>query len=365
MTAYLYLYVAFSVMSLFSLLSNSRLIKLIFFSLAVVVLILFAGLREEGVGADDLSYINKFHEIPDISYWFFGDYNYSFANAWMEPAYIFLGACLKYFTTDYIYLFLLIATLSVGFASYNYYRYTHYVFFALLLFYVHTYLYRDLNQIRSAVAAALGLFLVFSLHHKQHLKSTLIIFFAAMFHMAALSYFVVFILSFFGISRKFMVLGVIFSVAVGAIGISYIILNALPGMGFVTEKLSDYADSGYAESVKLFDITNIKNLFIFSLCIFFWKDLSRRAPYFQTLMLFYFVAVCWRILFNDFGIFAARISTFFAVVEVILIPAFLYIFRHKVLVGIVIILYASLIFYLNVYVKEGRYPYVINTILTS
>lgn len=364
MSSYIYLFILISLCSFISLLQTDKKINLSCYFFCTIALILFAGLRNSGVGDDDANYVQKFHEIPDISHWIWGSYKYTFADAWMEPGYIFIGALIKFFSTEYIFLFLTIALFSVGIASYNYYRYTKYALFAILLFYVHTYLYRDINQIRSAVAAAIGLFLIYSIHHKQYIKSLFIIFLASTFHMAAFSYVVVVLLSFLSIGRKTMAISVVISIFVGAVGISYLLLSMLPGMGYITEKLLDYADSGYAESVKLFDITNIKNLVIFFACILFWDRLSEKVPFFKTLMLFYFIAVSWRILFNDFGIFAARISTFFAVVEVLLIPSFFYIFKNKIFISIVIISYAFLTLYINLFLKEGRFPYTINSLFS-
>ncbi|OOF27450.1 EpsG family protein [Salinivibrio sp. IB872] len=118
-----------------------------------------------------------------------------------------------------------------------------------------------------------------------------------------------------------------------------------------------YADSKYAESVKLFDITNIKNTVLLLLFVLFSKQLRERVEYFDTMMLFYFLSVTWRIAFNDFGIFAARIATFFGIVEVILVPTLLLVCRQKLVTVLGIILYAFLTLYMNLYVKEGRFPY--------
>jgi hypothetical protein len=213
-----------------------RQLRLFFFLISVILLIAFAGFREAGVGADDMAYVHKFLEAPDLTYWVTGEFQYTFAETWMEPAYIFLGALVRTFTDEYIFLFTAVAIFSVGLASYNYYRYTPFVFLTLVLFFVHTYLYRDINQIRTAVAAAIGLFLVAQIHDRKHLKALVTIGLCGLFHMASLSLAIVYLLSFIKVSRKRLVYGYFIALFLGVIGISPILMNLLPNLGHVTTK---------------------------------------------------------------------------------------------------------------------------------
>ena len=334
-------------------------IRLSLFILSALTLILFAGLRQAGVGADDWNYVDKFLIVPDLTKWLTGYYKYTFAEAWMEPAYTALGSLIRVFTDEYVFLFTAVALLSVGLACYNYYRYTPFVFLTLVLFFVHTYLYRDINQIRSAIAAAIGLFLISQIYHREHFKIMVTISFAGLFHMASLSLALVYFLSFFKVTRRRLVCGYLIAIILGLIGISpVLLLSILPNLGHVTTKLVGYAyDPNTADTISLFDLTSIKNSFIFLMLIYHWHYLAEKVKYFKVMMLFYSLAVSWRMAFNDFGIFAARIATFFGVVEVILVPTLLYLFKQRIFATILILVYAFLTLYLNLFVKAGRHPY--------
>ncbi|MGC3875396.1 EpsG family protein [Halomonas sp. GXIMD04776] len=350
----------FFVISFFSFLDMTRCpktVRILFFIFCTLILVFFAGFREAGVGADDVNYVSKFYEIPNIFKWMSGFYNYSYSNEKMELGYIALNSFVKVFSSNYTILFLSVSLISVGMAAYNYYKYSRYAFLTLLLFFVHTYLYRDMNQIRAAIAAAIGLFLIFQIHEKNHLKSIVLVFLAGFFHTAALSYFFAYIFSFIKISPKkiFFLLGV--SIIVGYIGVSELLLSNLPDLGYITVKLEGYSESVYANTVKLFDLTNIKGIVFLSLFAFFWNGLKYKVPYFETAMSFYTLAVCWRIAFSDFGIFAARIATFFGIVEVVLVPCLAFLLKQKLAAFFIIFLYAFLTLWLNLFVKEGRYPY--------
>ncbi|WP_306331919.1 EpsG family protein [Vibrio injensis] len=332
-------------------------LKPFFFILSSLLLIFFAGFRGAGVGADDWNYIIKFLEVPDINYWLKREFSYSFSETWMEPSYIILGAIIRVFSSSYTCLFLIVSLFSVGIASYNYYRFSKYVFLVLVLFFVHTYLYRDINQIRSAVAAAIGLFLIPQIYHRQHFRIICTICLAGTFHMASLSLIFVYFLSFLKFTNKRLVAGYLISLTLGFVGVSSLLLNILPSLGYVTTKLNHYSNSDYANSISLFDITNIKNSFFFILFVFFRERLKKKLIYYDTMMIFYFLAVTWRIAFNDFGIFAARVATFFGIVEVILIPALIYVFKQKLIITFFILVYAFITLYFNLYVKAMAYPY--------
>lgn len=359
MIIYVFSFVFIGILHFTQLTKQLKKYKLIFFIFAVFYLILFAGLRELGVGADDYNYYNVFKDYVPTPYdWIFGSFVYDIKDGYMEPGYIFLNSLLKSVTDAYHFLFLMIAFLSVGIASYNYHRYAKYVFLTLLLFFVHTYLYRDMNQIRSAVAAAIGLFLISQIYNKEHFKVFFTLFIASLFHVASLSLIFAYLLSFIKLTKYRVIFLYCIAVFFGVIGISQLVIQLVPGGAFLTSKLYSYtANEEYANAISLFDITNIKNSFVLFMIVIFWDRLEKVVPYFKVIVLFYLMAVFIRIGFYDLGVIAARISTFFGIVEVIIIPYFIYIFRQKIIISLLIVLYAFTILYLNLFIKEGRFPY--------
>ena len=361
MAPYLIIFFTLSCFALSAYTKHGKELKIPFLMFSYLMLFLFAGLREAGVGADDFVYASKFLEIPDISYWLSGSYSYSYKSVFMEPLYLIYGAFIRLFTDDYVFLFTGVAFLSVSLAVQNYYRYSHYIFLTLLLFFVHTYLYRDINQIRSGVAAAIGLFLIAQIHNRQNIKVWFTLCLASLFHMASFILIFAYIFSFFKVTKKRVIAAYFLFLFFGFVGASQVIFQNLPGGGVLAKKLQNYTDnSDYVNAVSLFDITNIKNTVVLFTVMLFWKRLEKVVPYFTTIVIFYLLAVGIRIAFWDLGVLAARTSTFFAIVEVILIPYFIFIFRNKVFVTLLIILYAFLILYLNLFVKEGRNPYALS-----
>lgn len=352
-------YIIFAVLALFSIMNHVREFRqyrLPFFLFSAILLILLSGLRASTVTPDYGAYVANFLFVPDLSYWLTGEFVYTFAETWMEPAYVAFGAFIKLFTSDYRWMFLGVASLSVGIAAYNYYKLSKYAFLTLLLFFVHTYLYRDMTQIRSAIAAAIGLFLIPQLSEQKRIKPLITISFAGLFHMASLSLLIAYFISLFNFNRKHILLGLGISFLLAAVGVSNLLIQALPNLGYITVILEGYQNSQYVDTVNIFDLTNVKNLSIMCLILFFWKRLKKKVPFFEMLALFMFLATAWRIVFSDFGIFAARISTFFGIVEVILLPSFVMIFRSKLIITLLIIAYSFATLYLNT-IKMVVNPY--------
>lgn len=355
-----YLFVFF-ILALFSVLDNFcffRERRLIFYCLCSFILIFFAGLRGVGVGSDDLVYVEKFLSIPSVDYWITGSFNYSFSEVWMEPGYILLGAIIRLFTDDYTFLFLSVAFLSVGLASINYYKYVGFSFLSLSLFFVHTFLYRDINQIRAAISAAIALFLISKIHERKHFMVFFVIFLCMSFHVASFVLLSVYFLSYFKINRSRVFFIFIASIIFGYLELSKNIFNLFSFSGFLERKINNYIGVDvYLNSVSLFDITNIKNSFFIILIFCFWNKLKNSIPYFNTIVIFYLLAVCIRIAFWDLGVLAARVSTFFAIVEVVFIPFIVNVYKQKIIVTCAILIYSFLTLYLNLFFKDGRNLY--------
>lgn len=337
--------------------------KLWFAIVAAIYLILFAGLRAMGVGRDDLNYYDMFiAQAPNLYDWVFGGFVYHFSDLYMEPGYVFVNAVVKTFTSNYIFLFLTAALISIGITIYNYYRYSTYVLLSILLYFVHTYLYRDMNQVRAGIAAAIGLFLIAQIHNREHLKSYGTLLLSGLFHVASLSLVIPYVMSFFRTTRKKVIVLYLLSLSLGIIGIGRILVKLLPTSGFLFVKIADYAsDQSYGAALKLYDPTNLKNLCVLLIVLIYWDRLKAIIPYFETFVLFLAVSASWRLAFSDLGIIAGRVATFFDIVEVIVIPYFVCISRYKWMTVSAIILYAFMTLYLNLYtVKISPQPYTLS-----
>lgn len=333
----------------------------LFFLYSTLLLVFFAGARAVGVGSDDENYYNMFLSVPNFSEWIYGEFSYSFEKIWMEPGYVFFGSIFRSVSSEPVALFFPVAFLSVTIACYYYYKLSPYYFMSLLLFFSHNFLYRDINQIRSAITCAIGLALISVIYKRKKIYTFILISLATLFHMVGIVYFVTFTFARISQYRKLHLYAILISVFLSVSGVLHFLINNINFIGIISTKVSSYSTTEkYVNSVGLFDITNIKNMVVFSLTYFFWDMLSSKYNKFRICFTFFAFGVFWRIAFSEFGVLSARVATIFTITEVILIPMLVSIFKQKLIPVIITVFYAFLMLYINLFIKDGRHPYYIS-----
>lgn len=358
MNFYLYLFFFIALIAFFDLFIEFRYVRKHFYLCVVIVLVLFSGFRGYGVGTDDLNYIDIFNSSPSLSDWFSGKYVYNYSDSFIEPGYLFLNSSIKLLSSNSRWLIFIVALFSIGIASYNYYKYSEYSFLVLLMFFSHTFLYRDMNQIRSALAAALGLFLFTYIPKKQNLKSFITITACLSIHLASISYLIGYLFSKLKPGKWILIFLVIFGLIVGYLNLSSVLLGMIPSANVLALKLIDYSQNElFVNSVSLLDLTNIKNIMIMIIVFCCWDRMILLSPRFPIFATFMGLSTFWRLAFSDFGVLAGRVSTLLGISEVLLIPSFIILFRNRFLGFIVVFIYAFLMLYLNLFIKDDFHQY--------
>jgi len=351
--AYLFLYLIISIF-VFIELGEKGNRKLLFAISAMTIFLLtyFAGFRDN-VGADDHAYIAVFKEIKNV---FHEDFAQSYINYYMEPGFIFLTSFVKLITDDYHFLFLITSFLAIGINLYHYYKYSPFVMLTIGLYFSHTFLARDMNQIRAGLAAAILLFSIKYIREKNFYKFLFIIILASSFHIAAAVFFITYFIARDYHKTTTYIYLLLIAIVLSYLELSKFLVENLPDfLGIIKTVLINYYNSvENKNATSTFDITNIKQLFIAISLILCFKRLQKTSSYFVIMFNIYFIGVFWRIIFSDFGIFAARFATFFTIVEVILVPFLLLCFfpRQRIIVAIIILCYGFATLYLNIFQKK-------------
>lgn len=364
MFPYVTMFLALAVMALITQLDPLRPMNRYFFVIPVGLLILFSGLRVSGVGSDDHNYEYIFNEMPTLSEYIGNPGLYDLSSYRKEIGFLIVNLILKSISNDYTTLFMFCALFSVGIAGSAYRYLSPFPYVSLLLFFVHTFLYRDMNQIRAAMAAAICLYCIPYMARQAYLKVVLVILTASLFHVASLCMFLAMLFGLQEPSRKKACAYVLFSIFLGVISISSVILSFLPGLNTsITTSVVNYSQSEmYSQDLGMWHITNIKSLVILLVLTIFFNKLRSQINYFSVMYSFYTLGVCWRLAFNDFAILAGRIATFFEIVEVVLVPCLILLVRQRFVGHFLIFAYAFSVFYLNVFVVPRRdYEWVVSS----
>lgn len=339
----IYSYIVFCIIAicaLFDVISTPKKIKDIALFIIAIILILFSGFRE---GMADLqNYKDAFLAIKNPSISYDGDY--------FEPLFKSISYFISFFTSNTTIYLLTIATISVGLTLSFYRKNSQFYITATLLYFVHAFLYRDCMQIRAGIAAAILLYSLKYIKEKKLGKFGSVILIAGGFHLASLPFCILYFVYHINLEKK-----IWYYIIAGSL-----IIGLFFPLGFIVSFLSP--DSIFKKAVgymwmlgkeNVFILSNptiIKQLFFVLVGLLFFDKISRHIPNFRLYLTSLLISVCWLMAFNDFSIIAARIATFFSIVEVLIVPYLLYFVvpRDRIWIQMIIIAYAFTTLYLNV-----------------
>lgn len=356
MGSYVFLFLILSAVALLGELKQFRVLRIVFYILCSAFVFFLAAFREVGVGADDLAYIRIFDSIRSDGF----SFEYlakSYIEYGVEPFFYIVNVLVGLVDDGYTYLFFCVALISVGIAARRYFVLSPAPILSLILFFSHTFLYRDINQIRAACAAAIALYVLEFVQRRDFLRFVIVVVLCACFHVASVALLLLTILFLVSPSRRLFIFTVLTGLSVSILGAGKLI-GYLPMPVVIAGKIRSYAENAqYSQSLGFLDITNIKNVALFFVLALFWNKLSRRVRYFDVMACIFSFGVAWRLAFTDFAIIAGRVSTFFTITEVLLVSSLVVLFRQRIIPYFIVLIYAAGMLYLNLFVKDGRQEY--------
>lgn len=323
------------------------------FMITYVLLALFAGLRAFSPDYSSYSLFFKLLNDPVSA----GEDELSVvAN---DPGFVVINKIIGFFTTEEIVLFCIMAFLSVGINLFCYKKYTPYFFTAILFYFVHTYVAREMMQIRSGLACALCLYSIRFIISGQLKKFLCVVFVAATIHLAAVVFLLSYVLYKIDFSPRVWRWFVVGSLVVAIVMPFGQFLKMLPAIGML-ERVQNYSQwegfEGFTQQLGVFsNPTVLKGLIISFLCLKYYDRLEQSVRGFKVLLNIYLFSVCWLMVWNDFGIVAARIAAFFSIGEVLLVASLFHLFSYhsKYVYVLIICIVAFLMISLNIF--TGRF----------
>jgi hypothetical protein len=349
-------YVVFSALAISAFINNfsiERCQKLFFFVCAFFLLVLFAAFR--GDGFDYNTYLRVFTDLDRSNNIFSFSENNSYY--YIEPGFRFIVKLFSFILSP-VYIFFAIAFLSVFINFYCFKKYSPYVFLTIILYFVHTFLLREMIQIRAGLACSICLYSLIYIEQKKILQFMFLILLSISIHSASIIFCLAYVFYQFNVSTKTLAI---------LLGIALYVGLSMPLGQLITwipnEKLTIYANSALAsKSIGVFNNpTVIKSLVFVIIGLVFYERMRKLLPHFCVLFHTYYISLLWMLLFNDFSIIAGRIATFFSITEIILVPSYMLLLKkdlfHILIMHIIIVIFAGLTLYLNIS-TENIPPYI-------
>ncbi|MFV0599119.1 MAG: EpsG family protein [Bacteroidales bacterium] len=266
-----------------------------------------------------------------------------------DVGFTFLASIIHIFTNNEAVFFLVVASLSVGLNFTAYRKMTTFYFTAILFYYVHFFLLKEMIQIRAGLSCAICLCSILYLDKNEYKKFFLTVALAISIHLTAIVFLPVFLIKRIKVTRKLVVILLSISFIVGIVYPLGQVIKALPMVAGL-ERIQTYSGwEQYNNTLGVLNIVAIKQILVLIYCLIFFDTFKAKLKAFEVLLGIYLISTCWLLVWNDFAILAARVATFFAVSEPILIASTLLVLKpsSRILVNIIMVVVALLILYLN------------------
>ncbi len=314
----------------------------------IVMMMLTAGLAY-GLSPDWLAYWNAFEGASTVS---FTELGYLAEMVDMEYGYMLLNKLVSALGLGYASFTLIIAIIALTLKSITIYRYGGYVFMALLMYFIPTYLFEEHVHVRQGLASAIMLFSVKYIIERKLWKFLICFVIAFLFHKAVVAFILAYWIVKIRMNNTTIILIVVGAIVFNLFGLSAAIDGIMQFMPFgVAETYNDYVNELMDRGV-LGDI--VKVLTVFAILLFN-KNVTEKDPLFAYFRNLYIFGVVIYFFFGQ-GIFAARLPGFYTVFIIFVVPRMVMALKdNKLIKNFVYISFTSytILLYVNFYYNWG------------
>ncbi len=325
-----------------------------FVYIAMIILILVAGLRSIDTGFDTFQYYYDYNNVVA---------GFTPINS-KEKGFILLEKLIASLNLPVWCFFIFIASLTICLIVFGYRKLTPYPGLALLYYYSRFYIGRDLNQIRASLASAILLFSIKYIYQQKLMKFLLIVLIATLVHSGACI--ALFLYPFYLLYKK------VKDTYKVKLYITLIIVSVFSSflLSPYIGRLNGKRIAAYTQSKMYISGNGIKNpvillqvvLSVIALFIFLRKHSETGQYFFNATLFVYMYSTILLIIFSQYYTLAGRMSTFFATVEpIVFIYVLMNCFSRKNIFRVSMILVCLIIFILINYstglVSEINYSF--------
>ncbi len=314
----MFYYTVFSILALATLVrafANSTAYRPLEFWLLAGGVVMFGGARYQ-VGADWDAYLHFYEETSLV----FDPLIFTREYLFKSLVYIAGGVL----GLDYCFFVLIIFTVAFGLKAWVIYKTSPSVPLAILIYYGTVFLYFDINGIRQGLALGFTMLAIFALLRKCPVGFYCCAAVAVLVHTSALVFLPLHILS--KIRLKPVSVGVIlvsaylvrshFSAMLERVGL----LNSLLSVEELLRYNHYAADTHYGRMIGLLDLAMLQRVVVLLAFLCFYSKIKAADEYKRILLNAYFVSVLVFVLFSSAQEMAARLSFYYKVVDIIVLP---------------------------------------------
>jgi len=327
-----------------------------FYYCFAALLIQLAGFRSEQVGRDYIVYRDYFELAPNlIGSHFHKEWLSTLPN--VDIGYVYLNSFFKFLGLQFEELIFFAALFSISAYTSFYYKTTKQPFIALTMYYVHTFFYREMIQLRAGMSCAILLWCFYNIGKKNYTLAIILLLTAISLHLSAILALIPISVFIFtkSINLKYIIISTLLASCLS------FFINPNSEIFSLIDRIEIYKNSEYSNAVGIMNNpVTIKQIIILlsTYIVIFNKTDVPISSNFRVCFTSYWFATLWIIVFNKFEILGARGASFLSVTEPLLVAETIHtvlnkisysIYRNIIITAFLIL--CSAILYLNLEIK--------------
>ncbi len=327
----------FSFFSLFFILKNEEPKSVQY--LLLVSLIIISSFKSQFDSRDYLNYVNAFKSINNF-------------NLYYEPSFIIISNLIKLVSSNPLILFIIFSILGVTLKFKAIFEYSNFVLGSIIVYISNFFILHEYTQIRVGVASALILLSLKYLLNKQYNIYIIFILIAFTFHYTAILLLPILFLNSQSINKLIWFFILLFSLLLvfnGYTFANFLNIFTFGPLSFIFNTHVNQNNSILTDKVNIFNIIFIIRISIALFLLYNIDFLNYINPYSILLIKIYIIGLISFLLFSDITVISFRISELFYVVEIILFPMLIYLFKPIKMSKIIFIGILSIFIYINLF----------------
>ncbi|WP_264566688.1 EpsG family protein [Flavobacterium sp. N3904] len=281
-------------------------------------LVLIAGFRNDDVDRDYKNYLLAYYS------------NYETTR--FEPTLTIIVTFVKYTFNNPIFLFVIYAIIGVSLKFVAIKQLSKLYLLSALLYVSNFFILQEMTQIRVGIASGILLLCIKPLYERNFKNFFFLTLIAISFHYSSVIILPLWFLNPFSLKRN-----LYFSI----VPLSYLMVFCGLTLGFLIERLPIeqvqklytmyklQIENGEGDVINLFNSLQVLRCCILLFLIYKIDILSLRNRYSILLVKIYTIALSCFVIFSDIPVVSFRISELLSIVEIVLIPFLLYVFKEK------------------------------------
>jgi len=341
-------YALFFLILIFSFISEKKELKSTYYTFSFIILFFVTAFRSSDCGSDYVNYVSYYYESHRLSYVF------------LEPTFFAISNLSRIIFNSPIGIFIIYALISLLIKYFAIRKLTAFYNFSIFLFIPFYFLNHEMTQIRTGVATGFLLLSIVPLYEKNVKKFLFLILVGSMFHYSLCLFAVFYFINSKEINLKLYLFVFGLAYFFYFLNIDVVSLVKMLKFDMVVQKVEAYErlmKEGQHTKINVFNSLLLIRIFVLFFIMIYYKKIVVHNKYVVLLLKIYAFSLLFFIVFYKMPILAFRMSQLLGIVEIVLFPLMLFVYKQKEVVIAFLILYSLLVLSLELFYNNLMNPY--------